>query len=274
MKRAAGWTISIAAALVFLLPLVWMVQASFRPDEEVFRGGFVGMLRGGGATVENYADAWRVGRVGVGLANSLVQVTGIVLLGLVVNSMAAYAFARMEFPGRDVLFAAVVILIILPVEVLAVPLSQTVREMWSTSPWPGAMAALVLPFAAKAFNIYFLRQHFLALPRELEEAAIVDGAGPWALFWRVALPSIKPALATVVVLDVLVHWGDFIWPLIICTRAGSRTIQLSLSNLFTSHGEQWGDIMALAVIATVPVVLLFGLFQRYIVAAHLGAGIK
>jgi len=192
----------------------------------------------------------------------------------VINSLAAYAFARMEFPGRNILFAAVVALIILPIEVLAVPLFLTARDLHLTGGYPATMAGLILPFMAKGFNIYFLRQHFLALPREVEEAAIIDGAGMWSIFWRVAMPAIKPALATVVVLDVLVHWSDFIWPLMICTRQETRTIQLSLANLFTQPPVQWGDIMACAVIATVPVILLFSFCQRYMVSTQLGTGIK
>jgi multiple sugar transport system permease protein/fructooligosaccharide transport system permease protein len=275
LRPAVGWPVSVLLAAAFLAPLAWMAVASLRPDEEVFRGGPVEALRSGRLTLENYPDAWRAGGVGLGLLNSAVQVAGIVLVGLLVNAMAAYAFARLEFPGRDVLFAAVVVAIILPIQVLAVPLSGTVRTLWSPSgSWALTMAAYVVPFAAKAFNIYFLRQHFLGLPRELEEAAIVDGAGPWQVFWRVALPSIKPALATVVVLDVLVHWSDFIWPLIISTSGRTRTIQVSLAYLSDAHGTQWGDIMACAVIATLPVVLVFAVFQKQVVAAHLGAGIK
>ena len=166
------------------------------------------------------------------------------------------------------------VLIILPVEVLAVPLLLTVRDLGLTGGHVRTLAALVLPFAVKAFNIYFLRQHFLALPRDLEEAAVVDGAGPFRIYWSVALPAIRPALATVLVLDVLTHWSDFIWPLIVCTRAESRTVQLSLANLFTQPPIQWGDILACAVLITLPVLLVFRLAQRHVVASNLSAGIK
>ncbi len=166
------------------------------------------------------------------------------------------------------------VLIILPVEVLAVPLLLTVRDLGLTGGHGRTLAALVLPFAVKAFNVYFLRQHFLALPRDLEEAAVVDGAGPFRIYWNVALPAIRPALATVLVLDVLTHWSDFIWPLIVCTREESRTVQLSLANLFTQPPIQWGDILACAVMITLPVLLVFRLAQRHVVASDLSAGIK
>lgn len=274
MKRSLGWLVSVAVALGFLLPLLWMLHASFRPEAEVFTGGFraLGSVRGLG--FEHYAAAWRRAALGIGLLNSFLQVAGILGLGLLFNSMAAFAFARLEFPGQRWLFGLVLVLIILPVEVLAVPLLMTVRDLGLTGGHGPTLAALVLPFAVKAFNVYFLRQHFLALPRDLEEAAVVDGAGPFRIYWSVALPAIRPALATVLVLDVLTHWSDFIWPLIVCTREESRTVQLSLANLFTQPPIQWGDILACAVMITLPVLLVFRLAQRHVVASDLSAGIK
>jgi ABC-type glycerol-3-phosphate transport system permease component len=274
MRRIAGWVLSVLVAFLFLLPLIWMVRASFMDDAEIFSRGTRHLLALRGWTLQNYADAWRRSGIAHGLVNSTIQASGIVLGGLLVNSLAAFAFARMAFRGRDVLFAAVVVLIILPVEVLVVPLFFTIRDMNLIGGRVETLLALTLPFTAKAFNIYFLRQHFLALPAELEEAAIVDGAGPLRIYWHIALPAIRPALATVVILDVLTHWSDFIWPLVVSTRAETRTVQLSLANLFTQPPVQWGDILACAVIATLPVLLLFRVAQRYIVLGHLQSGIK
>ena len=274
MKRALGWLAAGAIALGFLLPLLWMLHASFRPETEVFAGGFRACRSLRGLSLDNYAAAWRRAALGVGLLNSVLQVAGILGLGLLFNSMAAFAFARLEFPGQRWLFGLVLVLIILPVEVLAVPLLLTVRDLGLTGGHGRTLAALVLPFAVKAFNVYFLRQHFLALPRDLEEAAVVDGAGPFRIYWSVALPAIRPALATVLVLDVLTHWSDFIWPLVVCTRAETRTVQLALANLFTQPPIQWGPILACAVLVTLPVLLIFRLAQRHVVASDLSAGIK
>lgn len=274
MKRISGWILSGCVAVAFLLPLFWMVHASFRMESQVFQGGCLSLLSLDGLSWQNYAEAWRRARLGWGLLNSIVQVVGIVGVGLIVNSMAAYAFARLRFRGRDLLFSMVLVLIILPVEVLVVPLFLTARDLHLTGGYAATIAALILPFSAKAFNIFFLRQHFLSLPRDLEEASMIDGASVIRTYWSVALPSIRPALATVIVLDVLTHWSDFIWPLVVCTREETRTIQISLSNLFTQPPIQWGDILACAVMATLPVLLVFRLAQRHIVASELGAGIK
>ncbi len=274
MRRTASWLASLLVAAVFLAPLLWLVLASFREEARIFRFDTANWLTSAGWTLQNYADAWRRAALGGGLAVSFAQVFLIASAGLLVNAMAAYAFARLEFRGREPLFAAVVILIILPVEVLAVPMFFTARDLGLTGGFAAALAGLTVPFVAKAFNIYFLRQHFLALPVELEEAAALDGAGVWRQFWNVALPSIQPALATVVLLDVLAHWGDFLWPLLIATREETRTVQLSLANLFTAPPIQWGDVLACAVLATLPVIALFRWFQRYIVTSDVRSGIK
>lgn len=273
-RNALRWVVSLTVATAFLAPLGWMLLASFREESRIFSGASADWLTTSGWTGQNYLDAWRRTGLGRALLNSFLQVSITAGLGLLINAMAAYAFARITFPGRDVLFAAVVILIILPVEVLAVPLFFTARDLGLTGGFAQALAGLTIPFLAKAFNIYFLRAHFLALPRALEEAAALDGAGTWRQFWNVALPAVRPALVTVVLLDVLAHWGDFLWPLLLTTRNETRTVQISLANLFTQPPIQWGDILACAVIITLPVLLLFRFFQRYIVVSEAGAGIK
>jgi ABC-type glycerol-3-phosphate transport system permease component len=274
LRRFLSWLLSLAVALVFLAPLLWMLGASLREESRIFAGGFGAWLDTGAWTWSNYADAWRRGAMGQALLVSLVQVLAIAGVGLCVNVAAAYAFARLQFRGRDALFAIVVVLIILPVEVLAVPLFFTARDLGLTGGFTSALGGLTIPFFAKAFNIYFLRQHLLTVPTELEEAAAMDGAGAWRQFWSVALPSIRPALATVVLLDVLFHWGDFLWPLLIGTREETRTVQIGLANLFTQPPIQWGDILACAVIATLPVMLIFRWCQRWIVLTEARAGIK
>ena len=274
MTRPLSWILSAVTALIFLTPALWMVLGSFREETHLFTASLTDWLGTHGWTLQNYAEAWRRSALGQGLLVSFLQIALIVFGGLCVNTAAAYAFARLTFRGRDALFAVVVMLIILPVEVIAVPLFFTARDLGLTgSFWP-AMAGLTLPFFAKAFNIYFLRQHFLSLPTELEEAATIDGAGVCRQFWTLALPAVRPALATVVVLDVLFHWGDFLWPLLISTREETRTVQLSLANLFTQPPIHWAPILACAVISTLPVLALFRFFQRYIVATETSAGIK
>ncbi len=265
---------SLVVAVIFLAPLIWMLFASLREETWIFRSGFAAWFTRDGWTLDNYADAWRRAHLGQTFVTSLLQVAIIAGVGLFINAMAGFAFARLQFRGRELLFMIVVVLIILPVEVLAVPMFLTARDCGLVGGYFTALGGLTVPFLAKAFNIYFLRQHFLDLPTELEEASVIDGAGVWRQFWNVALPSVRPALATVVVLDLLYHWGDFLWPLLISTRDSTRTVQLGLANLFTQPPVQWGDILAASVLATLPVVALFRLLQRYIVTSDARTGIK
>jgi len=273
-KTGAAWIVSGIVGVVFLAPLLWTLLGSFREEAAIFQLDWRSLSNADTWTLSNYADAWRRAALGPALLVSAAQVAIIVAGGLFVNSLAAFAFARLRFRGSGALFAGVVILIILPVEVIAVPMFFTARDLGMTGGFGPALAGLTLPFMAKAFNVYFLRQHFLTVPVQLEEAAVIDGAGVWRQFWNVALPSIKPALATVVVIDVLTHWGDFLWPLLIATREETRTVQIGLANLFTQPPVQWGDILACAVMATLPVLLLFRWLQRYIVTTQVQAGIK
>lgn len=274
LRRAAGWGLSLVCAGIFLLPVLWLVWASLRESASIFRWDAESFWTDTYWTVANYGSAWRRASLGRALLNSLAVVVSIGAVGLLVNAMAAYAFARLRFRGRDVLFAVVVALIVLPVEVLAVPMFLCARDLGLTGGEGSALLGLTLPFAAKAFNIYFLRQQFLSLPDELEEAGVLDGAGVWRQFWSIALPSVGPALWTVVLIDVLVHWSDFLWPLLIATRDDTRTVQVGLANLFTEPPLDWGAILACAVLATLPVLVLFQLFQRFIVPADSRVGIR
>ncbi|MCP4591250.1 MAG: carbohydrate ABC transporter permease [bacterium] len=256
-----------------------MVSASLKPDADIHRD--VQSLRSfvpAPATVENYTAAARRSDLGTVMVNTAAVVMLTALGGLLINGPAAFAFARMRFPGRDAVFMLLVVSIILPLEVIVIPLFMVVRGFDGAADLLGergwTLAALSVPFMAKAFNIFLLRQYFLSLPRALEEAAFLDGAGWWSVFWRIALPNAKPVLVTVILLDFVVHWNDFLWPLVVCRGESTRTIQLALGNFFTEPPISWGAIMAYAVIATVPVMLVFAVGQRWIVRSVAGVGVR
>jgi multiple sugar transport system permease protein/fructooligosaccharide transport system permease protein len=274
MSRALRWSVAVLCAIAYSAPLLWLLAASFRESTGIFASGLGGVLAAQGWTLSNYGAALRRAELGHALFVSLAQVAVIGAAGLLVNSLAAFAFARLEFRGRDLAFTAVVALIILPVEVLAIPLFFTARDLGLAGSGGRALLGLSLPFVAKAFNIYYLRQQFLSLPTELEEAALLDGAGVCRQFWSIALPAIKPALATVVLLDLLTHWSDFLWPLLMSTRADTRTVQVALAALFTAPPVDWGAILACAVLSTLPVLLVFRFFQRYVVLSDARVGIR
>ncbi len=277
MKTVAGGGLRIALGLAFLLPVWWMVAASFKPEPAIHAD--VQSLRSlipHPATLENYVEAIRRGDAVTALTNSALQVALIAALGLVVNTPAAYAFARMRFAGRDVLFVMLLATIIIPLEAIVVPLfveirpALVLRSLWGERVW--TLLALSLPFSAKAFNLYLVRQHFLSLPRALEEAALLDGAGRVRVLVSIGLPHVAPALATCVLLDVVVHWNDFLWPLIVCSSEPTRTVQIGLAGFFTQPPVRWGAILAYATLATLPLTVVFVLGQRWIVAGLSGHG--
>jgi multiple sugar transport system permease protein/fructooligosaccharide transport system permease protein len=272
--RAGRWVLSAAVAALFLLPVAWLVVASFKPSHAIFAQHLGVFSSWSEWTLANYPNAVRRAGLGPALLMSFGQVLVIAAGGLWVNALAAFAFARLSFPGRELLFSMVVALIILPVEVLAVPLFLTARDLGLTGEPAAAFLGLTLPFVAKAFNIYFLRQQFMLWPTEIEEAAVLDGASVWRAFWSVALPAQRPALVTVALLDVLFHWSDFLWPLLISSRESTRTVQIGLSNLFTEPPIDWGAILACAVLATLPVLVAFRFFQRYLVLSDARVGLK
>lgn len=275
----ASWLLTIVIGAAFLLPVLWMVSASLKPEEAIHRDiGSATSFVPAPLTGENYVSAARRGNLWTCMINTLIVTVLVAAGGLAVNAPAAYAFARMRFRGREPLFLLCVVTIIIPIEVIVIPLFMTVRTTWGLAdtvgerPW--TLAALSLPFMAKAFNIFLLRQYFLSLPRSLEEAAFLDGSGWFGAFWRVALPNAKPALAAVVLLDFVVHWNDFLWPLVVCQGENTRTIQLGLGNFFTRPPIQWGDILAYAVMATIPMIAVFAVGQRWIVQSLAGSGVR
>lgn len=265
---------SIAIALFFLSPILWMIQGAFLPENLIFANDVSLAGKLSQISFENFADAWRRAHLGRALLNSAMQLSGILIAGLFINSMAAFAFARFQFRGRNLLFGLLVALIILPLEVIVIPLFLTAKDLQLTGGTLNILLALTLPFTAKAMNIFFLRQHFLSLPTAQEEAALIDGAHWFRIYFSIALPSIKPALATLLVLDVITHWSDFIWPLVVCTRNETRTVQIAMANLFTQPPVQWGDILACAVLLTLPVLVLFRFAQRYLVVSEMDASEK
>lgn len=271
--------LTLATALVFTVPVLWMLSASFKPEQAIHED--VGSLRSFvpfSPTTEHYIAASQRGDVKTTLLNTFIVVALIAVGGLCVNAPAAYAFARMRFPGRELIFLLLVMTIIIPLEVIVIPLFLTVRPTRSLTAvldervW--TLGALSVPFMAKAFNIFLLRQQFLSLPRSLEEAAFLDGAGWWHAFWHVALPNVKPALVTVLLLDFVIHWNDFLWPLVVCQRADTRTVQLGLANFFTQPPILWGTVMAYGVIATIPMLIVLVLGQRWIVRSLFTTGLK
>jgi len=272
LPHTAQYVVMLLLAAFFLFPLLYMVASSFKQDGVVLSDAdsiaaflpipFVG--------VENFVDAIERASVVQSFFNSMVISGSIVGLGLVVNSLLGYALARLRFRGRTLLVAFVIALIIIPFEALAVPLLFLSARLG----WLDTYHVQILPFVANPLFIYLFYTFFLNVPVEIEEAARIDGAGPLRTFVSVVAPLAKPAYATVAILGFLFSWGQFLWPVMVTRGIDVRPLALGIGTFKTTQPVQWGDIMAYAALMTIPLVIVFLLFQRYFVQGVASSGVK
>lgn len=266
------YLVMVLLAAFFLFPLIYMLAASFKPDDTVLTasdsfGAFVPTPSVG---LENYHDAATRGSFLRVFLNSTIISGAIVTLGLVVNSMLGYALARLRFFGRRLVIPAVIALIIIPFEALAVPLLY----LSATLGWLDTYHVQILPFIANPLFVYLFYTFFLNVPVALEEAARVDGAGPIRIFLSVVAPMARPAYATVAILGFLFSWGQLLWPVMVTRGVEVRPLPLGIGTFTTTPPIQWGDIMAYATMMTVPLVVIFLIFQRYFVRGIAATGVK
>jgi multiple sugar transport system permease protein len=254
-------------ALVMISPLVWMVLLSVSTEEETRR--FPPGLPSG-IEVSNYVDAWAQSDLGHWLLNSAIVSVVCVLANLVFCSLAGYAFARIRFLGSKVVFAGVLATLMVPFQIVMLPTLMLVRTAGLTD----TLGALIVPNLATPFGVYLLRQFFLSVPRELEEAARIDGAGRLRTLVQVLLPLMRPTLATLAVLTFLQTWNDFLWPLIAIQSPENMTVQIGLQSFQGAHATNWPQLMAGTVISQIPVLLVFFFAQRFFIRSVASAGIK
>ncbi len=259
-----------ALAVVMIAPLAAMILTSFKPALEAQSSSpsllpKAWTLRAYRALMSN--DATPVFRW---LINSLVAASLNSVLVCLVASMAAYAFARMTFRGRNVLFAIVLATMFIPGSVFLMPNFQIMSQLH----WLDTLAAIVVPGAAGAFGVFFLRQFFVALPREFEESAAIDGAGPWTTFFRIVLPNARGAIMTLLVLSFLANWNDFVWPIYVLFSDTSLTLPVGLTRLQGAYSIDYPVITAGATVAAVPVLVLYVALQRYIIEGVASSGLK
>lgn len=270
-RTALNYLVLTLAAAVYVGPILFMIAGSLKPDDQVLaEAGSLKAFVPDPLTTSNYADVFRRVAFSRYMLNSLIITGAIVLAGLVVNSMAGYAFARLRWPGRGACFAMVLSLMILPFEAIAVPLFYQVTLLG----WRDTYIAQILPFIANAFALYLFYTFFNGLPRELEEAARTDGAGVFRTFWEIIVPNSKAVYATVAIVTFLFYWGFFLWPLIVTSGERVRPLPVAIATFHTLPPLKWGDIMAFGVMMVAPVLLVFLLFQRWFVRGVATAGIK
>lgn len=266
------YVIMVLLALFFLFPLVFMFVAAFKQDSSVLSdsGSIKAFIPEPFVGLDNFQSAAERASLVRVFFNSVIISSCIVGFGLVVNSLFGYALARLRFKGRNVLIAVIVALIIIPFEALAVPLLFITAEFG----WLDTYHVQILPFVANPLFVYLFYTFFLNIPLSLEEAARVDGAGPARTFISVVAPLARPAYATMAILGFLFSWGQFLWPVMVTRGVGVRPLPLGIGVFTNTPPVQWGDIMAYAALMTLPLLIVFLIFQRYFIQGVASSGVK
>lgn len=282
MAMVAQYLILGLVGLSMLLPFMWMFLTSLKSQEDMFQiPPLIFTLR---YTMENFVRAWTRGNFDRFLMNSMVVSGSVTILNLWVTSLAGYAFARLQWRFREVFFLIVLAVIMLPGLIALIPTFLIVKSIpfaggnnWlgqQGTGWLDSYPGLIFPFVGSGFFVFLLRQFFLTLPKELEDAARIDGSSEFGVFWRIILPLCKPVLAVVALFSFQASWNEFLWPLVIIQSDRMRTVQLGLALFRTQTRINWGVLMAGTTIATIPTVLLFLSFQQYFVRGIALTGLK
>lgn len=276
MSRAYLWLVTGLAipAFLWLVPTLWMLSLSFQPNEVLARTTsttFFGLIPIP-FTAENYAALFAFGQTPMWFFNSLIVAIGMTLGVLLVSTTAGYALARLDFPFKRVITILCLIGLMVPEQAVFIPL----YTMFADLGWHNSYHALILPRMAVPIGVFLMMQFFKAIPRDIEEAARLDGVGWLHIFWYVMLPLARPAMMTLAILTFLYAWNDYLWPLVSAQRQEVFTITLGLASIQSNfaQSEGLGRVMASGVIASLPVVVMFLIFQRYVVQAMTVGGTK
>lgn len=258
----------IALAFSMIFPYLWMLANSFKSRTDFFTNPYSVIPMP--PTLSTYYDALTIGRMGVYLGNSILYAAAVLIVQLLIDSLAAYSFARVDFPGRETLFLAVLATLMLPGSVTLIPTFLIAHGLGLTNTFTG----VVLPGFAGAFGIFLLRQFFLNIPRELEDAARIDGSGFFGTYWRIMLPLAKPAMVTLGVFIFLNEWSSFVWPLIILSDWKKYPVTVGIALFRDVNQINWPAVFAGSTIVSFPIVILFVLAQEYIIGGISLSGLK
>ena len=265
----------LALAVLWLSPIAWVVVTSLKQAPDIIRlpPEWIPWPPTGAHYHEVLLGSSRTARIGRAFVNSLVVATGSVVVVLATSAMAAYPLARLRFPGRDLLFALLVGSLMIPNAVLLVPQYVLTQRLG----WLSTYQGLIVPEAAMifAFGVFLLRQFFVTMPRELEDAALIDGAGPWQVFWRIIIPLSQPVLAALAIFAFRSAWNDFLWPLIAVNKPEMFPLPVALALLRSAYSsESYGPIMAGAALSALPLLVVFVVANRRIVEGVRLSGLK
>lgn len=263
--------VNVGAAMVsiaVLFPIVMLFSNSFKYSKDVF--AFPPQIIPLHPTFGNFIDIFVKYRFLRYFFNSFVVSSGVTIIGVIVSSMSAYSFARLRFPGRNVLFIGMISTMMIPFPVIIIPLFLIVQRLG----WMDTYYGLILPVTFTGFGTFFLRQFYITLPRELDEAAVLDGCSKFQIWYHIFIPLSRSMMIVLGLLLFIFRWNDFLWALALTNSDRMRVIQLAIHAFQGQYGSEWGLIMAAAASAAVPTVAIFFLFQKYLIAGVKMAGLK
>jgi multiple sugar transport system permease protein len=253
-----------------VLPFMYMIGTALNPERWIMP--YPPSVWPPDATTANFERAWNEGGFQGYALNSFIVASVTTLLAFVVSTTSAFAFARLRFPGRELIFNLYLVTMMIPDMIALLPKFSVMRDFGLANSWAGLWVVYVS--GAVAFNTFLLRGFFEELPRDLEEATYVDGGGPWTVYWRVLLPLTRPALATLAIFTFLGAWDDFWWARLLLQDPDLRTLPIGILLFFNAHGTQWSTVFAATTMAALPAIVLFVFFQRYFVAGMRSGSLK
>ncbi|GAF21132.1 MULTISPECIES: carbohydrate ABC transporter permease [Shouchella] len=268
MKKSWIHILLLVGAIVMVIPFFWMVSTSFKSYLESMQippTVFPEQFR-----FDNYARVFESADFLTYYANTIFVTVVRTASQLFLCSMAAYAFARLDFPFKNTLFLVILSVLMVPIQVILIPNYALLSQFG----WINTFYALIVPGIFSAFGVFLLRQFFMGIPKELDEAAIMDGCSKWGVYWRVILPNAKPALVALGIFTVLASWNDFMWPLVMTNSADMRVLSVGIANFEGQYSTEYPLLMAAALMSTIPMLLMFLFLQKYLIAGIALGGVR
>jgi multiple sugar transport system permease protein len=264
--RITWMLVALVLGLMTIFPLFWMISIAFKPAAEVFQPNLLPVA----PSLDNFIYVLTEVPFLRYLGNTFFVSAVITVVALFFHTMAGYALARLRFPGRETIFILIFSTFLVSLPVIIVPLFILVRAMGMLNTYAG----IIVPSIFHAFGIFLLRQYYLSLPREIEEAAVVDGAGYWRIYWSVILPLSRPIIASLAILFFLANWNAFLWPLTVASDQNLWVVQVGIANFRSQYSTSWNYIMAASTIVAAPMLILFVIFQKQIMESIKTSGLK
>lgn len=268
LRKVGVYALLIILSAVALFPILWIALSSFKPGSELFR--YPPTMFPESFTLDNYIQAFEKANFALYFRNSAIVTVASTILTVIINTMAGYVFAKYRFRGANAIFLFFICTLMLPLEVLMIPIFQMVKNMGMYNNFWG----LIIPPAATPMGVFMVRQYFYSVPNELLEAARIDGASETHIFIRLMLPIAKPVMSVLAIFSFMWRWNDYMWPLLVIRDPDLYTVQLALANFNGEYSVDWNSLLAMSVVTMIPVLVVFLIFQKQFIRGMVTSGMK